>query len=67
MGIHELNEKFTEPLHQLMLEAEAEAEADTLHLPIVRNLKALTNNIKVGHEFVVTASVSHLEVAGATP
>lgn len=65
MGIHELNEKFAEPLHQLTLEGEA--EADTLHLPIVRNLKAPTADIRVGHRFVVTASVSHLKVAGATP
>lgn len=38
MRVHDLNEKFAEPLHQLMLEGEA--EADTLHLPIFRNLTA---------------------------
>lgn len=65
MGIYELNEKFAEPLHHFMLEGEA--EADTLRLPIVRNSKAPTADIRLGHEFMVTASVSHLKVAGATP
>jgi len=64
-SIYELNEKFAKPLYQLMLEGEA--EADTLHLPILRNLKAPTEDVKVGQEFVVSASVSHFRAAKATP
>jgi len=56
MSIHDLNESFAEPLHQLMLEGRADVE--TLHLPVLRYLRAPTENVKVGQQFVVSASVS---------
>ncbi|MCJ1246638.1 hypothetical protein MMC30_003847 [Trapelia coarctata] len=55
MSIDELNEAFAQPLHKIMLEGRANVE--TLHLPVLRYLRAPTEDLKVGQEFVVSASV----------
>ena len=64
MGIYELNEKFADPLYQLMLEGIADVEA--LHIPIIRDLK-LPHHYNIGHAFTVFASVSTSHIRQLVP
>lgn len=60
MDLYELNIRFAVPLHALM--REGKANVDMLHLPVLRNLSGPMEDVKVGQEFTVYASVRHIKL-----